>query len=75
MEAFTPDAYVEDGAAQYHGREGIAEWNHTDNLGVGMRFDLLSVSGYGDDTYDVALRATSRRFTGTGTMHITLREG
>ncbi len=72
---FTADARVVDGGRVFLGHEGAASWNTTDNVGVGMRFDLISCNETAPDLYDVTLRATSRRFNGVGTLRVTLREG
>lgn len=73
--AFTADARVDDSGHRYRGHDGIAQWNASDNIGAGMRFELLSWTRTPDGDYDVSLRATSRRFSGTGSMRITLRDG
>jgi ketosteroid isomerase-like protein len=73
--AFTDDAYVRDGSREFHGHDGVRSWDSTDNIGVGMRFELLSWSASGGDDYVVTIRATSRRFNGTGDMRVTLRDG
>jgi hypothetical protein len=70
---FTDDAYVRDESREFHGRDGVRDWNRTDNIGVGMRFEVLSWEATGDDRYVVTIRATSRRFNGTGDLQVTLR--
>jgi ketosteroid isomerase-like protein len=72
--AFTDDAYVRDGSREFTGHNGVSDWNRTDNIGVGMRFVLLSTQPAGDDTYVITIRAASSRFNGTGPMRITLRD-
>lgn len=72
--AFTDDAYVRDGSREFTGHSGVSDWNRTDNIGVGMRFALVSTEPTGDDSYEITIRATSNRFNGTGTMRITLRD-
>ncbi|MDQ0577715.1 hypothetical protein [Agromyces albus] len=39
-----------------------------------MHFDLVSITAVGGESYDVTLSATSRRFSGTGTMRVSLQE-
>ncbi|WP_116076825.1 nuclear transport factor 2 family protein [Asanoa ferruginea] len=73
--AFTDDAYVRDGSREFTGHNGVADWDRTDNIGVGMQFEVLSTEPAGDDAYVVTIRATSRRFNGTGPMRVTLRDG
>ncbi|SNT54307.1 hypothetical protein SAMN05421812_10936 [Asanoa hainanensis] len=73
--AFTDDAYVRDGSREFTGHAGVADWDRTDNIGVGMHFDLLGWKASGVDTYVVTIRAKSRRFNGTGDLVLTVREG
>ncbi|GAA1881976.1 nuclear transport factor 2 family protein [Asanoa iriomotensis] len=73
--SFTDDAYVRDGSREFHGHAGARDWDRTDNIGVGMHFDVLSWSSSGAEDYVVTIRATSRRFNGTGDMRVTLRDG
>lgn len=73
--SFTDDARVQDGGRVFHGREGAARWSASDNIGVGMQFELMSWAKTAPDAYDVTLQARSRRFTGTGTLHVTMRGG
>ncbi|GIF63796.1 hypothetical protein Ais01nite_18310 [Asanoa ishikariensis] len=71
--AFTDDAYVRDGSREFTGRAGVADWDGTDNIGVGMHFDLLGWEATDVDTYVLTIRATSRRFNGTGDLVLTVR--
>lgn len=73
--AFTQDAYVRDGSREFTGHAGVRDWDRTDNIGVGMHFDLLGCRAVDVDTYLVTIRATSRRFNGTGDLRVTLRDG
>jgi hypothetical protein len=75
VSAFTDGAYVRDGGREFTGRAGAGDWNRTDNIGVGMRFELIACEPTGKDNYAVRLKATSNRFSGTGTMRITLQDG
>lgn len=75
LHAFAEDATVTDGGRTFSGHAEIAEWDDTDNIGVGMHFELVRVVTVADDRYDVTIDAASRRFSGTGTMHITLDRG
>lgn len=73
--AFTDDAYLSDWGREFTGHDGVASWNRTDNIGVGMHFEFVQCEETGGDSYAVTLTSTSRRFNGTGTMRITLRDG
>jgi hypothetical protein len=72
---FTDNAYVRDWGREFNGHEGVASWNRTDNIGVNMKFELISceATGPGPESYALTIKATSNRFNGTGTMQITLR--
>ena len=68
---FSGDAFVSDGGREFHGRDGAASWNSTDNIGVGARFQLRDVRpGHGDGQYLVDVSVTSHRFNGDGTFDI-----
>ena len=43
LEAFTHDAVVDDWGRASRGRDGIASWNDTDNIGVQAHFELLGI--------------------------------
>lgn len=72
---FTDDAYINDWGRVFRGHQGVASWNRTDNIGAGMRFELVSTTHGGDDVYKVTLKAASRRFNGIGMMRIAVRGG
>jgi hypothetical protein len=74
VNTFALDATVTDGDRTFSGRDEIARWDDSDNIGAGMHFDLASIIAIGPSRYAVTLTATSRRFSGTGTMHIMLRD-
>jgi len=69
--AFTEDAFLDDWGRQFHGHDGVASWNKTDNIGVRAHFELASVEPAGEpDSYTVTIKVRSHRFNGTGTMAI-----
>ena len=74
--AFTSDAYLNDWGREYTGRDGIRDWDRTDNIGVGARFEFLGIEpGPSPDSYVVTLKVTGGGFNGTGRMTFGLREG
>jgi len=76
LDAFTADATLDDWGRQFHGRDGIAAWNHTDNIGVQARFDLVKVEETDPaTTYIVTLAVSGNGYNGTGPMTFTLNEG
>ncbi|KQW73959.1 ketosteroid isomerase [Devosia sp. Root413D1] len=75
LEAFTPDAFLSDWGRDFTGRDGIASWNETDNIGVQSKFRLLEVEPSGADAYRVRLAVSGNGYNGEGTMAFTLTGG
>ncbi|CAN7679806.1 nuclear transport factor 2 family protein [Devosia sp. LjRoot16] len=75
LEAFTPDAFLSDWGRDFTGRDGIASWNETDNIGVQSKFRLLEVEPNGADAYRVRLAVSGNGYNGEGTMAFTLTGG
>jgi hypothetical protein len=74
--AFTEDAHLYDYGREFHGRDGVLDWNRTDNIGVQARFDVIdATTGPEEDSYVVTLEVTSNRYNGTGPMAFRLRDG
>jgi ketosteroid isomerase-like protein len=73
---FTEDAYLNDWGREYRGRDGVRDWDRTDNIGVHAHFDLLDIApGPDPDRYVVTLKVTGGGFNGTGPMTFELRDG
>jgi hypothetical protein len=64
LAAFTPDAYLEDWGRGFHGRDEIARWNQTDNIGKHAHFEAKATTGT-DPNYVVTLTVTGNGFNGT----------
>ena len=62
--AFTEDAYLEDWGRQFHGHEGVASWDGSDNIGKRTHFEARGTRRDGD-TYVVTLEVTGDGFNGT----------
>lgn len=75
LEAFTPDAFLSDWGRDFTGRDGIASWNQSDNIGVQSKFRLLSVESTGVDAWRVKLAVSGSGYNGEGTMAFTLTGG
>jgi hypothetical protein len=75
LEAFTPDAFLSDWGRDFTGRDGIASWNQSDNIGVQSKFRLLEVEPNGVDAYRVRLAVSGNGYNGEGTMAFTLVGG
>ncbi|WP_348789218.1 nuclear transport factor 2 family protein [Leifsonia sp. NPDC080035] len=72
--AFTPDAELNDWGRVFHGADGVASWNRTDNIGVRSHFELLDWHRDGDEVV-ADLRVSGDGYNGTGPMRFTLRDG
>ncbi len=71
---FTPDAHLVDGARSFDGREGVADWDRTDNTGKRSRFELLGAKP-GETEVDVVATVvvSGEGFNGTSDLAFTLR--
>lgn len=71
--AFTEDAVLDDWGRAFHGRDGVARWDRTDNTGVQAHFEVVRVEpGDAPDTWVVTLTVTGNGYHGTGPMTFTL---
>ncbi|GAB4085204.1 hypothetical protein GCM10028784_18340 [Myceligenerans cantabricum] len=76
LATFTDDAYLYDWGREFHGVDGVAEWNQTDNIGMKSRFEVVSrEDGDAPDAYVVTLKVVGNRFNGTGPLKFWLRDG
>ena len=64
LNSFTPDAYVEDWGRDFTGRDEIASWNQTDNIGKQSHFEAKATTGT-DPNYVVTLTVTGNGYNGT----------
>lgn len=67
LEAFAPDAFLTDWGRDFNGRDEIAHWNETDNIGAKSRLALLSIAPEGD-VYRAEVAVDGEGFHGEGTM-------
>ncbi|MFI6265388.1 nuclear transport factor 2 family protein [Micromonospora sp. NPDC051006] len=76
VEAFTDDAYLNDWGREFRGRDGVRDWDGSDNIGVQSHFDLVAIEpGPDPDSYVVTLTVSGNGYNGTGPMAIQLRDG
>jgi ketosteroid isomerase-like protein len=74
--AFTDDAVLVDWGREFHGREGAAAWNQTDNIGRGAHFEVVDwQQGTEPDTYVVTITVSGGGFNGTGPIEFAVRDG
>ncbi|MGW3601961.1 MULTISPECIES: nuclear transport factor 2 family protein [unclassified Micromonospora] len=72
--AFTDDAYLNDWGREYRGRDGVRDWDGTDNIGKQSHFEIVAIEpGSDPDSYVVTLTVTGNGYNGTGPMTFHLR--
>jgi hypothetical protein len=72
--AFTEDAVLDDWGRVFHGQDGVAAWNRTDNIGVRSHFELVGLERTDDPGRVVAtLKVTGGGYNGTGPMTFEFR--
>ena len=74
LAAFAPDAMLVDWGTEYAGRERIAEWNRTDNIGRHSRIEVRDASRIGDVT-TVTIQVTGEGYNGGGAFVFRTAEG
>jgi hypothetical protein len=74
LAAFTEDATLDDWGRVFHGRDGIAAWDRSDNIGKRSRFELVGIEAIDDPDRVVATLAVSGDgFNGTGPITFEFR--
>ncbi len=71
LDCFTADAFLSDWGRDFTGRDGVARWNQTDNIGVHSRLRIADCSADGE-SYRVTVAVSGGGFNGDGTMSFTL---
>ena len=69
--AFADDAVLDDWGHLYAGKDAIAGWNETDNMGVSSRIDVTGFDER-DGAYVVSIQVTGNGYNGGGSMTFTL---
>ncbi|MFC9918652.1 nuclear transport factor 2 family protein [Agromyces binzhouensis] len=74
--AFTEDAYLNDWGREFHGREGVASWNESDNIGRNARFEAHSIrAGRMPGQYLLTVTVSGGGYNGPGVFTFDLRDG
>ena len=71
LQTFSADPYLNDWGREFHGRDGVASWNQTDNIGVRSQFEVQGVR-VEDGTYVVTMKVSGAGFNGIGPLAFTL---
>jgi hypothetical protein len=73
---FTADATLYDWGRRFVGRDGVREWNTSDNIGVQAHFDVLGIEpGESAEAYVLTVRVTGNGYNGTSPLAFRLRDG
>lgn len=74
--AFTDDAHLDDWGREFRGRDGVSDWDSTDNIGKQTHFEVLGVEpGGAADSFVVTVEVTGNGFNGTSPLAFVLRGG
>lgn len=63
--SFTDDAYLEDWGRKFHGREGAASWNESDNIGKNAHFEATVTRERAPGQFVVTMVVSGGGFNGT----------
>ncbi|TIV87005.1 MAG: nuclear transport factor 2 family protein [Mesorhizobium sp.] len=68
---FTDDAFLSDWGRDFHGRDGVARWNRSDNIGVQSNLRIVRIAQR-DGVHHARVAVTGNGFNGEGDMAFTL---
>ena len=71
LDTFTEKAFLSDWGRDFHGRDGVARWNQSDNIGVQSNPRIVRVAER-DGVYHARVAVTGNGFNGEGDMAFTL---
>ena len=71
LDTFTEKAFLSDWGRDFHGRDGVARWNQSDNIGVQSNLRIVRVAER-DGVYHARVAVTGNGFNGEGDMAFTL---
>ncbi|SDA80447.1 nuclear transport factor 2 family protein [Mesorhizobium qingshengii] len=71
LDSFTADAFLRDWGRSFQGREHIARWNQSDNIGLKSHLRIVRVIS-AEGSYRVRIAVTGDGFNGEGDMTFTL---
>ncbi|MER8631387.1 nuclear transport factor 2 family protein [Mesorhizobium opportunistum] len=71
LDTFSDDALLSDWGRDFHGREQIARWNQSDNIGVKSNLRIVRMAA-AEGTYRDRIAVTGDGFNGEGDMTFTL---
>ncbi|MBZ9859046.1 nuclear transport factor 2 family protein [Mesorhizobium sp. CA12] len=71
LATFTDDAFLSDWGRDFRGRDGVARWNQSDNIGVQSNLRIVRIAKR-DGVYHARVAVTGNGFNGEGDMAFTL---
>ena len=71
LDTFAADASLTDWGRSFHGREQIARWNQSDNIGVNSSLRIVRIAE-AQGSYHVRIAVKGNGFNGEGDMIFTL---
>lgn len=71
LDTFTADASLTDWGRSFQGREQIARWNQSDNIGVKSQLRIVRITS-AEGSYHIRIAVTGNGFNGEGDMSFTL---
>ncbi|TGP55364.1 nuclear transport factor 2 family protein [bacterium M00.F.Ca.ET.230.01.1.1] len=71
LDTFTDDAFLSDWGRDFHGRDGVARWNQSDNIGAQSNLRIVRIAQR-DGVYHARVAVTGNAFNGEGDMAFTL---
>jgi hypothetical protein len=71
LDTFTADASLSDWGRSFQGREQIARWNQSDNIGVKSNLRIVRIAS-AEGSYHVRIAVKGSGFNGEGDMTFTL---
>lgn len=71
LDTFTADASLTDWGRSFHGREQIARWNQSDNIGVKSNLRIVRIAE-AQGSYQVRIAVKGDGFNGEGDMTFVL---
>jgi ketosteroid isomerase-like protein len=73
VESFADDAYLEDWGKGFQGRDEIAQWDQSDNIGKQSHFEVRSVRTEGDG-YVATLEVSGGGFNGDSDFYFEVED-
>lgn len=71
LDTFANDVFLSDWGRDFHGRDGVARWNQSDNIGVQSNLRIVRVEQRGG-VHHARVAVTGNGFNGEGDMAFTL---